>query len=190
MRSLTSALDLIIQFDPTNSAVAVYLVYNYISSIKQQNHTIDIYIDMIHNCMKQWCELFLWNGWLTKDVKPFFEAWPLSEILTIANLQQAVIRVWACAEQVILGFWVLLDIQWFNKMSLESCSLVFVHLIYEKFAHSQILIKKYFIPFDKFSADTNFVQILNQEVFFNTLSIFKYFETISLLICCWRWFCI
>ena len=43
-------------------------------------------------------ELFLWYGWLTKGVKPYFQPGPLSEILTIANLQHAASRVWTCAE--------------------------------------------------------------------------------------------
>ena len=34
-------------------------------------------------------ELFLRNGWPTKRVKPYFQTRPLSEILTIANLQHA-----------------------------------------------------------------------------------------------------
>ena len=32
-------------------------------------------------------ELFLWYGWLTKGVSPYFQSGPLSEILTIASLQ-------------------------------------------------------------------------------------------------------
>ena len=43
-------------------------------------------------------ELFLWYGWLTKGVSPYFQPGLLSEILTIANLQHAASRVWTCAE--------------------------------------------------------------------------------------------
>ena len=43
-------------------------------------------------------ELFLWYDWPTKSVEPYFQPWPLSEILTIANLRHASRRVWACAE--------------------------------------------------------------------------------------------
>ena len=43
-------------------------------------------------------ELFLWYGWPTKGVYPYFQPGPLSEILTIANLRQAASRVWTCAE--------------------------------------------------------------------------------------------
>ena len=32
-------------------------------------------------------ELFLWYGWPTKGVKPYFQPGPLSKILTIANLR-------------------------------------------------------------------------------------------------------
>ena len=34
-------------------------------------------------------ELLLWNGWQAKGVKPYFQVRPLSEILTITNLQLA-----------------------------------------------------------------------------------------------------
>ena len=43
-------------------------------------------------------ELFLWYGWPTKGVKPYFQPGPLSEILTIANLRHAASRTWTCAE--------------------------------------------------------------------------------------------
>ena len=38
-------------------------------------------------------ELFLWYGWPTKGVKPYFQPGPLLEILTIANLRHAASRV-------------------------------------------------------------------------------------------------
>ena len=38
-------------------------------------------------------ELFLWYGWPTKGVKPYFQPGPLSEILTIANLRHAASRI-------------------------------------------------------------------------------------------------
>ena len=43
-------------------------------------------------------EFFLWYGWPTKGVSPYFQPGPLSEILTIANLQHAASRVWTCTE--------------------------------------------------------------------------------------------
>ena len=43
-------------------------------------------------------ELFLWYGWPTKGVQPYFQPGPLSEILTIANLRHAVSKLWTCAE--------------------------------------------------------------------------------------------
>ena len=50
----------------------------------------------------KWCtiydELFLWYGWPTKGVKPYFQPGPLSEILTIANLRHAASRIWTSAE--------------------------------------------------------------------------------------------
>ena len=42
-------------------------------------------------------ELFLWYGWPTKGVSPYFQPGPLSEIL-IANLQHNASRFWTCAE--------------------------------------------------------------------------------------------
>ena len=41
-------------------------------------------------------ELFLWYGWLTKGIQSYFMLGPL--ILTIANLQLLVSRVWTCTE--------------------------------------------------------------------------------------------
>ena len=43
-------------------------------------------------------ELFLWYGWPTKGILPYFQPGPLSEILTIVNLRHAASRVWTCAE--------------------------------------------------------------------------------------------
>ena len=39
-------------------------------------------------------ELFLRNGWATKDVYPYFQPGTLSEILTISNLRHAPNRIW------------------------------------------------------------------------------------------------
>ena len=43
-------------------------------------------------------ELFLWYGWPTKGILPYFQPGPLSEIFTVANLQHASSRLWTCAE--------------------------------------------------------------------------------------------
>ena len=43
-------------------------------------------------------ELFLWYGWPTKGVSPYFQPGPLSEILTTTNLWHTARRVWKCAE--------------------------------------------------------------------------------------------
>ena len=43
-------------------------------------------------------ELFVWYGWLTKDVQPYFQPGSLSEFLTIANLRHAASRVNALEE--------------------------------------------------------------------------------------------
>ena len=43
-------------------------------------------------------ELFLWYGWPTKSVWPYFQLGPLSEFLTIANLRHAASMVWTCAK--------------------------------------------------------------------------------------------
>ena len=39
-------------------------------------------------------DLFLWYGWPTKGVWPYFQSRPLSEILTIANLRNAAFRLY------------------------------------------------------------------------------------------------
>ena len=43
-------------------------------------------------------ELFLWYGWPTKGIQPYFQPGPLLEILTIANLRHTTSRVWTYAE--------------------------------------------------------------------------------------------
>ena len=43
-------------------------------------------------------ELFLWYGLPKKGAWPYFQLGPLSEILTIKNLQHVASRVWTCAE--------------------------------------------------------------------------------------------
>ena len=53
-------------------------------------------------------ELFLWYGWPTKDIKPYFQPGPLSEILTIANLQYAASRIWTCTEPEFKFCWMKL----------------------------------------------------------------------------------
>ena len=49
-------------------------------------------------------ELFLWYGWATKGVKPYFQPGPLSEILTIANLWHAASRRLEPAQNLSSGF--------------------------------------------------------------------------------------
>ena len=44
------------------------------------------------------CELLLWNGCLTKEIKPYFQLGPLSEILIIADLPHTASRIWTCAQ--------------------------------------------------------------------------------------------
>ena len=53
-------------------------------------------------------ELFLWYGWPTKDVKPYLQPEPLSEILTIANLRHAASRIWTSAEPKFRLSWIKL----------------------------------------------------------------------------------
>ena len=43
-------------------------------------------------------ELLLWNGWLTKEIKSYFQLGPLSEILIIADLPHTASRIWTCAQ--------------------------------------------------------------------------------------------
>ena len=53
---------------------------------------------ILHNIDEDEDELFLWYGWLTKGVQPYFQLVPLSEILTIMNLWHVASRVSTCAE--------------------------------------------------------------------------------------------
>ena len=53
-------------------------------------------------------ELFLWYGWPTKGVKPYFLPGPLPEILTIANLRRATSRTWTRAKPEFRLFWMKL----------------------------------------------------------------------------------
>ena len=53
-------------------------------------------------------ELFLWYGWPTKGVKPYFQQEPLSEIFAIANLRHAACRVWTCLEPEFRLSWIKL----------------------------------------------------------------------------------
>ena len=53
-------------------------------------------------------ELFLWYGWPTKGVKPYFQPGPLSEMLTIADLRHATSRIWTCAEPEFRFCWMKL----------------------------------------------------------------------------------
>ena len=44
---------------------------------------LDLYFSLEEYCWRWWTVLFLWYGWPTKGVQPYFQS--LSEILTIAN---------------------------------------------------------------------------------------------------------
>ena len=50
-------------------------------------------------------ELFLWYGWPTSSVQPYFQPGPLSEILATANLRHAASRVWTCTEPEFRFIW-------------------------------------------------------------------------------------
>ena len=47
--------------------------------------------------LTKWWIVF-WYGWPTEGVYLYFQPGPLSEILTISNLQHATSRIWTCAE--------------------------------------------------------------------------------------------
>ena len=53
-------------------------------------------------------DFFLWHGWPTKVVKPYFLPGSLSEILTITNLWHAASRIWTCAEPEFRLIWIKL----------------------------------------------------------------------------------
>ena len=50
----------------------------------------------------------MWNDWRTKGIKPYFQPGPLSEILTIVNLQHAATRIWTCIELELRLSWMKL----------------------------------------------------------------------------------
>ena len=58
----------------------------------------DLMMMMMMMMMMMIMNFFLWYGWPTKGVSPYFQPGPLSEILTSLNLRHAASRVWACAE--------------------------------------------------------------------------------------------
>lgn len=51
-------------------------------------------------------ELYFQNSWPEKVIKPCFQARLLSEVLTIAILRYATIRIWNCAEPRFKLYWV------------------------------------------------------------------------------------
>ena len=53
-------------------------------------------------------ELFLWYGWPTKGVSPYFQPGPLSEILTISSLWHTVSRILTFSEPVFRLCWIKL----------------------------------------------------------------------------------
>ena len=56
---------------------------------RQFTHTFLLHINYSYNHWWIDDELFLWYGWPTKGVWPYFQPGPLSEIFTIANLRHA-----------------------------------------------------------------------------------------------------
>ena len=57
---------------------------------------------------KWWTELLLWYSWPTRAVYLYFQAGPLSEILTIANLRPTASRIWTYAEPEFRFYWMKL----------------------------------------------------------------------------------
>ena len=53
-----------------------------------------------------WIELFLRNSWLMRDVKPFFQPTPQSEVLTIENPWHAANNIWTCTEPAFRLCWI------------------------------------------------------------------------------------
>ena len=43
-------------------------------------------------------KLFWWNGWPTKIIKPYFQLWQWSEILTTSTVRHVASRIWTCVE--------------------------------------------------------------------------------------------
>ena len=72
-------------------------------------------------------ELFLCYGWSTRGFKPYFQLGPLSEILTMANLQHAASRIWTCAEPEFRLCWIKLCSSG-NHYNLSDSLPLLVHL--------------------------------------------------------------
>ena len=53
-------------------------------------------------------ESFLWYGWPTKSIQPYFQPGPLSEIFTITILRHAGSRIWTSAEPAFRLCWMKL----------------------------------------------------------------------------------
>ena len=51
-------------------------------------------------------ELFLWNGWTTKGVTPYFQPGTFSVTLYIANLLHARSRIWTCKDPKLRFCWI------------------------------------------------------------------------------------
>ena len=80
--------------------ISLSFYVSHISNKETFQSSIPLWQSSAYCIWKRLCddELFLWYGWPTKGVKPYFQPGPLSEILTIANLRHAASRIWTCAE--------------------------------------------------------------------------------------------
>ena len=77
-------------------------------------------------------ELFLWYGWPTKGVYPYFQLGPLSEILTISNLRHAVSSIWTYTEP---GF----RLCWMKLFSSDNHYTMAPHTSYQPFHWKPIM---------------------------------------------------
>ena len=80
-------------------------------------------------------EFFLWFGWLTKGAQPYFHCGPLSEILTIANIQRAASRIWTRVEPELRLSWMKLHLLAFV---LTICTYLLCYYDYCYFIHQNI----------------------------------------------------
>ena len=119
-------------------------------------------------------ELFLWYGWPTKDVQPYFHRGLLSEILTIANLRHVASRIWTCAEPEFRLSWIKLcgsnshyttAPQWVNNVKL-------LNNVYDKHFSSQNLNEKSMIDILLYGCD-DFNEHDSKEILLYTIDCFN-----------------
>ena len=111
--------------------IAVILVTSKEISFEHWSSGYFLFLVLSNNELNWIDELFLWYGWPTKGVYPYFQTGPLSEILTTSNLWHTGCRIWTCAEREFKLAWMKLCSSdnhytnwWYHGIWYQSCSWV------------------------------------------------------------------